>query len=59
MFTTDKAVRYINSAMPTDSEDWFGKQPPDLSLMARAKRGADYLYSFSMASTPTRPGRGA
>jgi ubiquinol-cytochrome c reductase cytochrome c1 subunit len=24
---------------------WFGKQPPDLSLMARA-RGVDYLYSF-------------
>lgn len=45
MFTSDKAVNTINSAMPKDSESWFGKQPPDLSLMARA-RGVDYLYSF-------------
>ena len=28
-----------------DAADWFGKTPPDLSLMARA-RGADYLYQF-------------
>jgi ubiquinol-cytochrome c reductase cytochrome c1 subunit len=45
MFTSDKAVDTINSAMPKDSEGWFGKQPPDLSLMARA-RGVDYIYSF-------------
>jgi len=45
MFTSDKAVDTVNSAMPKDSESWFGKQPPDLSLMARA-RGLDYLYSF-------------
>ena len=45
MFTSDKVFDTINSAMPKDSETWFGKQPPDLSLMARA-RGADYLYSF-------------
>ena len=45
MFTTDKAFDTINSAMPKDSEAWFGKQPPDLSLIARAK-GPDYLYSF-------------
>ncbi|MGC1521089.1 MAG: cytochrome c1, partial [Steroidobacteraceae bacterium] len=45
MFTGDKAVDTINSAMPKDSEAWFGKQPPDLSLIARA-RGTDYLYSF-------------
>ncbi len=45
MFTSDKVVDTINSAMPKDSESWFGKQPPDLSLMARA-RGVDYLYSF-------------
>jgi ubiquinol-cytochrome c reductase cytochrome c1 subunit len=36
MFTGDKAVDTINSAMPKDSEAWFGKQPPDLSLVARA-----------------------
>jgi ubiquinol-cytochrome c reductase cytochrome c1 subunit len=45
MFTSDKVFDTINSAMPKDSEAWFGKQPPDLSLMARA-RGPDYLYSF-------------
>ena len=28
-----------------DAEAWFGKTPPDLSLMARA-RGRDYLYQF-------------
>jgi ubiquinol-cytochrome c reductase cytochrome c1 subunit len=45
MFTGDKSVDTINSAMPKDSEAWFGKQPPDLSLIARA-RGTDYLYSY-------------
>jgi ubiquinol-cytochrome c reductase cytochrome c1 subunit len=45
MFTSDKTFDTINSSMPKDSEGWFGKQPPDLSLMARA-RGVDYLYSY-------------
>jgi ubiquinol-cytochrome c reductase cytochrome c1 subunit len=45
MFTADKAADTINSAMPKDSEAWFGKQPPDLSLIARAK-GTDYIYSL-------------
>jgi ubiquinol-cytochrome c reductase cytochrome c1 subunit len=45
MFTGDKIFDTINSAMPKDSEAWFGKQPPDLSLIARA-RGTDYLYSY-------------
>jgi ubiquinol-cytochrome c reductase cytochrome c1 subunit len=45
MFTSDKNFDTINSAMPKDAEAWFGKQPPDLSLMART-RGVDYLYSF-------------
>ncbi|MDP8984956.1 MAG: cytochrome c1 [Pseudomonadota bacterium] len=45
MFTSDKTFETINSAMPAASEGWFGKQPPDLSLMARA-RGVDYIYSF-------------
>ncbi len=31
--------------MPADSESWFGKRPPDLSLTARAK-GVDYIYSL-------------
>jgi ubiquinol-cytochrome c reductase cytochrome c1 subunit len=45
MFTSSKAADTINSAMPPDAETWFGKQPPDLSLIARSK-GVDYLYSY-------------
>jgi len=45
MFTTSKPFDTVNSAMPPDAEAWFGKQPPDLSLVARAK-GRDYVYSF-------------
>jgi len=36
----------ITNAMPADSEAWFGKVPPDLSLMARARGGVDYIYAF-------------
>ena len=46
MFTSDKPFDTINSAMPKDSEGWFGKQPPDLSLMAR-ERGVDYYLFVS------------
>jgi ubiquinol-cytochrome c reductase cytochrome c1 subunit len=45
MFTSDKPFDGVNSAMPADSEGWFGRPPPDLSLMAR-ERGADYIYSL-------------
>jgi ubiquinol-cytochrome c reductase cytochrome c1 subunit len=45
MFTSDKAFDPIVSSMPPDAEGWFGKQPPDLSLMARA-RSVDYIYAF-------------
>ncbi|MDB6086182.1 MAG: hypothetical protein JWN43_4063 [Gammaproteobacteria bacterium] len=45
MFTTDKPFDTVNTSMPADSEAWFGKQPPDLSLMARA-RSVDYIYAF-------------
>jgi len=45
MFTSEKPFDTIVSAMPADAAGWFGKQPPDLSLMARA-RGVDYIYSF-------------
>ena len=41
-----KTTDYIKSAMPpADGEAWFGKAPPDLSLMAR-ERGIDYLYQM-------------
>ena len=46
MFNADKTFETIRSAMPAkDAERWYGKAPPDLSLMARAK-GADYVYNF-------------
>ncbi len=45
MFTTDKPFETILTAMPADSELWFGKEPPDLSLMARA-RGVDYIFAY-------------
>ena len=46
MFTSTKAVDAIKSAMPAEAADgWFGKPPPDLSLIAR-ERGADYLFSY-------------
>ncbi len=37
---------YITTAMPAaDALAWFGKVPPDLSLIARSK-GVDYVYRF-------------
>jgi ubiquinol-cytochrome c reductase cytochrome c1 subunit len=53
----DKPTQYILTSMPAaDAEAWFGKTPPDLSLMARA-RGSDYLYQFlkTFYVDPTRP----
>jgi ubiquinol-cytochrome c reductase cytochrome c1 subunit len=42
----EKLTDYISTGMPArDAETWFGKTPPDLTLMARA-RGRDYLYRF-------------
>jgi ubiquinol-cytochrome c reductase cytochrome c1 subunit len=46
MFTSDKVFDTVNIAMAkTDAVAWFGKQPPDLSLIAR-ERGTDYIYSY-------------
>ena len=53
----DKATEYILTSMPAaDAATWFGKTPPDLTLMARA-RGRDYLYQFlkTFYIDPTRP----
>jgi ubiquinol-cytochrome c reductase cytochrome c1 subunit len=39
-----KASDYVATPMPSaDALTWFGKVPPDLSLIARS-RGTDYLY---------------
>ncbi len=45
MYGDAKPYDTIGTSMPTDSVTWFGKQPPDLSLMARA-RSVDYIYAF-------------
>lgn len=36
---------HMHTAMPAESEAWFGQAPPDLSLTSRAK-GAAWIYSF-------------
>jgi ubiquinol-cytochrome c reductase cytochrome c1 subunit len=46
MFNAEKTFETIQASMqPGDAARWYGKAPPDLSLMARAK-GADYVYNF-------------
>jgi ubiquinol-cytochrome c reductase cytochrome c1 subunit len=41
-----KFTDYIQSSMPaTDAAEWFGKAPPDLSLVARS-RGPDWIFTF-------------
>ena len=46
------------SIAPADAIAWFGKEPPDLSLIARS-RGPDKIYRFlkSFYLDPTRPTR--
>jgi ubiquinol-cytochrome c reductase cytochrome c1 subunit len=53
----DKPAQYILTSMPAaDAEAWFGKTPPELSLIARA-RGTAYVYQFltTFYADPTRP----
>lgn len=41
-----KTTDYIRAGFPAaDAEAWFGKAPPDLSLVARS-RGTDWVYRF-------------
>jgi len=52
-----KLADTLHSAMPeADAKNWFGKPPPDLSLMARA-RGTDYIYNYlkGFYLDPSRP----
>jgi ubiquinol-cytochrome c reductase cytochrome c1 subunit len=42
----DKFSDYIKTALPEkDAVDWFGKAPPDLSLVTRS-RGSDWVFNF-------------
>lgn len=57
MFTGERPFDTMDNAIPaTDSANWFGRTPPDLSLTARA-RGADWIYSFlkSFYVDPSKP----
>jgi ubiquinol-cytochrome c reductase cytochrome c1 subunit len=57
MFTGAHPYDTMTNAMkPADSARWFGKSPPDLSLIARA-RGTAYLYTYlrSFYADPSRP----
>ena len=45
-FTGAKFGEQMVSALdPADGEAWFGKAPPDLSLVSRV-RGADWIYTY-------------
>ena len=45
-FTGAKFGESIKAAMPAaDATQWFGKAPPDLSLVARS-RGVDWVYTY-------------
>jgi ubiquinol-cytochrome c reductase cytochrome c1 subunit len=46
MFTGEQPFDTMSNAMrPEDAARWFGRPPPDLSLIARS-RGPDYIYNF-------------
>jgi ubiquinol-cytochrome c reductase cytochrome c1 subunit len=46
MFNAEKTFETIEASMPLDAAArWFGRPPPDMSLMARA-RGTDYIFNF-------------
>ena len=52
LFTTDKVGEVMKSAInPRQAKEWFGANPPDLTVIARAKAseagtGADYLDTY-------------
>jgi ubiquinol-cytochrome c reductase cytochrome c1 subunit len=57
MFTGERPFDTMAiGARPEDQVRWFGRQPPDLSLIARS-RGPDYLYTFlrSFYADPSKP----
>ncbi|WP_367066061.1 cytochrome c1 [Oryzisolibacter sp. LB2S] len=52
LFTTDKIGETMQAAInPKEAKEWFGANPPDLTVIARSRAGsggsgADYLYTF-------------
>lgn len=46
MFTTDKSGELMKVGMPEEgARKWFGKAPPDLSLVTRVRK-PDWVYSY-------------
>ena len=62
-FTTDKIGDTMKASIdPKQAKEWFGANPPDLTLVARSRAGAggsgaDYLYTFlrTFYRDPVRP----
>lgn len=52
VFTTEKIGETMRATIdPSQAKEWFGANPPDLTLIARSRSGhggtgADYLYTF-------------
>ncbi len=52
LFTTDKVGDTMKSAIdPRQAKEWFGANPPDLTVIARSRSGhggsgADYIYTY-------------
>jgi ubiquinol-cytochrome c reductase cytochrome c1 subunit len=53
LFTTEKVGETMKAAIdPRQAKDWFGGNPPDLTLIARSRSaigqgtGGDYLYTY-------------
>jgi ubiquinol-cytochrome c reductase cytochrome c1 subunit len=52
LFTTDKVGETMKASIdPKQAKEWFGANPPDLTLVARSRAGhggtgADYLYTY-------------
>ena len=53
LFTTDKVGDTMKATIdPRNAKDWFGGNPPDLTLIARSRSssgqgsGADYVYTY-------------
>jgi ubiquinol-cytochrome c reductase cytochrome c1 subunit len=52
LFTTEKVGDTMKASIdPRQAKDWFGANPPDLTVIARSRAGAngtgaDYLYTY-------------
>ncbi|MBK7546283.1 MAG: cytochrome c1 [Rhodoferax sp.] len=58
LFTTEKVGETMKAAIdPRQAKEWFGANPPDLTVIARSRAGsggsgADYLYTYMRTFYP-------